>query len=71
MKKNNWIYCCIISIICRLLGLALIFGFVFGLVWLTGNLACLWLLFLLFAVEWIPVYEFSRRTDDDKSTPNN
>lgn len=53
----------ITSIICRFLGLMGIFGFVFHMIVFTGNLRCLWLLFLLFAVEWIPVYEFKKKED--------
>lgn len=62
--NKNWIVCIITSIICRLVGLIGIFGFVFHMVTFTENLNCLWLLFLLLAVEWIPTYEFKRTSDN-------
>jgi hypothetical protein len=34
-------------------------------VW-TGSLGCLWLLFLLLAVEFVPTYEFKHRKSDDE-----
>ena len=48
----------IASIVCRFLGLIAVLGFVFHMVLFTGSLRCLWLLFLLLAVELIPTYEF-------------
>lgn len=57
---KNWTICIIASIICRLLGLVAVLGFVFHMVLFTGSLRCLWLLFLLFAVGIIPTYEFKR-----------
>ena len=61
-KWNNSI---IVSIICRLLWVLGVLGFVALMVCTTGKLSCLWLLWLLLAVEYIPVYEFkTKRTDD-------
>ena len=63
--KQSWNVSIITSIICRLLGLIVVLAFVFGMVALTGNLHCLWLLFLLLAIEVIPVYEFTRKNIND------
>lgn len=59
--------CIIASIICRLLALVAILAFVFAMVWFTGKLSCLWLLFLLLVVEIVPVYEFKseKESKDD------
>ena len=55
---KNWTVCIIASIICRLLGFVAVLAFVYFMVVLTNSPSCLWLLFLLFAVEIIPTYEF-------------
>lgn len=55
---KNYTACIIASIVCRLLGLVAVLAFVYFMVVLTGKLGCLWLLFLLFAVELVPAYEF-------------
>ena len=64
--NKNWIVCIIAPIICKLLGLVGVLGFVFHMVLFTGNLRCLWLLFLLLAVELVPTYEFKREYTDNK-----
>lgn len=66
--KRSWNVCIITSIICRLLALVAVLGFVFALVVITSNLNCLWLLFLLLVVEIIPVYEFKLERDKDVNT---
>ena len=58
--NKNWAVCIIASVLGRLLGLAVIFGFVFHMVLFTNNLHCLWLLFLILAVDYVPTYEFKR-----------
>jgi hypothetical protein len=63
---KNWTTCIIASIVCRLLGLVAVLAFVYFMVVLTGSLGCLWLLFLLLAVELIPTYEFKHKNSDDK-----
>ena len=68
--SKNWTFCIITSIICRLLGLLTILGFVFHMVLFTGSLHCLWLLFLLFAVDIIPTYEFKRDFPINKENKN-
>ncbi len=64
--SKNWTACIIASIICRLLGLVAVLAFVFAMVVFTGSLHCLWLLFLLLAVEFVPTYEFKREFPIDK-----
>lgn len=56
--NKNWTVCIIASIVCRLLGLVAVLAFVFAMVVFTGSLHCLWLLFLLLAVDIVPIYEF-------------
>ena len=68
---KNWTACIIASIICRLLGLVAVLAFVYFMVVLTGSLGCLWLLFLLLAVELVPTYEFKRTTDELNKGENN
>ena len=58
--NKNWIICIIASIICRLLAIVAILAFVYFMVVFSGSLHCLWLLFLLFAVDLVPTYEFKR-----------
>lgn len=58
--NKNWVPGIIASIVCRLLGLVAILGFIFGLIIFTGNLHCLWLLFLVLILDYIPVYTFER-----------
>ena len=58
--NKNWTACIIASIVCRLLGLVAVLAFVYFMVVFSGSLHCLWLLFLLFAVDLIPTYEFKR-----------
>ena len=60
---KNWNACIIVSIVCRLLGVISILAFVYAMVVYTGSLKCLWLLFLLLAVELIPVYEFKHKDE--------
>lgn len=57
---RSWNSSIIASIICRLVGMIAVLAFVYAMVVFTGSLACLWLLFLLFTVEFIPTYEFKR-----------
>ena len=64
---KNWTACIIASIVCRLLGLVAVLAFVYFMVIFTGSLGCLWLLFLLLAVELIPTYEFKHKTSDDEN----
>lgn len=69
---KNWTACIIASIVCRLLGLVAILAFVYFMIILTGSLGCLWLLFLILAVEFIPTYEFkSGEVDKDKKENKN
>jgi hypothetical protein len=63
---KNWTASIITSIICRLIGLIAVLVFVYLMVVLTGKLSCLWLLFLLFAVELVPTYEFKTKNSEDK-----
>lgn len=65
-KWKDWKACIIASVICRLLALVAILAFVFAMVWFTGKLSCLWLLFLLLVVEIVPTYEFSSERKDDR-----
>lgn len=58
--NKNWTVCIITSIICRFLALAAVLVFVHFMVVFSGSLYCLWLLFLLFAVDLVPTYEFKR-----------
>ena len=64
---KNWTACIIASIVCRLLGLVAVLAFVYFMVIFTGSLGCLWLLFLLLAVELIPTYEFKHKTSDEEN----
>lgn len=64
--NRNWIICIIASIICRLLAIVAILAFVYFMVVFSGSLHCLWLLFLLFAVDLVPTYEFKREFPIDK-----
>lgn len=68
--NKNWTFCIIASIICRLLGLVAVLGFVFHMVLFTGSLHCLWLLFLLLAVDIVPTYEFKREFPINKENKN-
>ena len=65
---KNWTVCIITSIVCRLLGLMAILAFVYFMVVLTGSLGCLWLLFLILTVDYIPTYEFKHKTSDEEDT---
>lgn len=47
----------IFSIIGRVIALALILAFVFGVVYITSNTKFLWLLFLIFCIDYVPIYE--------------
>ena len=64
--NKSWTVCIITSIICRLLGLVAVLAFVFAMVVVTGSLHCLWLLFLLLAVDIVPTYEFKREFPIEK-----
>ena len=55
---KNWTACIIVSIVCRLVALIAVLAFVYFMVVLSGSLHCLWLLWLLLAVELVPTYEF-------------
>lgn len=59
--NKNWTACIITSIVARFFGLAAVLAFVSLMVIHTGSLGCLWLLFLLLAVELIPTYEFKHK----------
>ena len=65
---KNWTICIIASIVCRLLGLMAILAFVYFMVVLTGSLGCLWLLFLILTIDYIPTYEFKHKTSDEEDT---
>jgi hypothetical protein len=67
---KNWTACVIASIVCRLLGLVAVLAFVYFMVVLTSSILCLWLLFLLFAVDIVPTYEFKREFPIDKENKN-
>lgn len=64
--NKNWTMCIVASIVCRLLGLLAVLAFVYFMVAFTGSLGCLWLLFLLLAVELIPTYEFKHKTSNEE-----
>ena len=68
---KNWTVCIIASIVCRLLGLVAILAFVYFMVVLTGSLGCLWLLFLILTVDYIPTYEFNRKTSGEENKEKN
>ena len=67
---KNWTASIIASIICRLLGLTAVLGFVFHMVLFTGSLGCLWLLFLLLVVELVPTYEFKHESNKENKNGN-
>ena len=67
---KNWNACIIASIVCKLLGLVSVLAFVYLMVVFTGSLHCLWLLFLLLAVDTIPTYEFKREFPVNKENKN-
>lgn len=69
--NKNWTVCIVASIISRLLALIAVLGFVFHMVIWTNNLHCLWLLFLLFAVELVPTYEFKTKNSENKGAKTN
>ena len=64
--NKSWTACIIASIVCRLLGLVAILAFVYFMIVFTGSLKCLWLLFLVLAVECIPAYEFKSDNSENK-----
>jgi hypothetical protein len=69
--NKNLIPAIIITVICKLLALIAILGFVLFMITFTGKLACLWLLWLLLAVDFIPTYEIKTQpTDTPKETKN-
>lgn len=61
----------IASIVCRLIGLLAVLAFVYFMVVLTGKLGCLWLLFLILAVDYIPTYEFTHKSSDKENKEKN
>jgi hypothetical protein len=63
---KNWNVCIIASIICRLLGLVAVLAFVFAMVVFTGSLHCLWLLFLILILDYIPVYNYKSDNSENK-----
>ena len=63
---KNWTACIIASIVCKLLGLIAVLAFVYFMVIFTGSLHCLWLLFLLLAVDIVPAYEYKSNNSKDK-----
>ena len=65
---KNWTACIITSIVCRLLGLVAVLAFVYFMVVFAGSLHCLWLLFLLLAVEIVPTYKFEHKTSKEENT---
>jgi hypothetical protein len=64
--KENSMKAIIISLICRTLIFISILGFVFGICYFTKNLNYLWLLWLLFGVWFIPIYEQKRTLKKDE-----
>jgi hypothetical protein len=68
--NKNWNVCIIASIICKLLAIVAILAFVYFMVVFSGSLHCLWLLFLLFAVDLVPTYEFKREFPINKENKN-
>lgn len=48
----------IISIICRTIAIIAVLAFVFGLVYISGSYSFLWLLLLIIACTFIPVYAY-------------
>lgn len=68
--NKNWTACIIASIICRFFAIVAILAFVCFMVVFSGSLHCLWLLFLLFAAELVPAYEFKREFPVDKENKN-
>ena len=68
---KNYTSCIIASIVCRLLGLVAVLAFVYFMVVLTGKLGCLWLLFLILAVDYIPTYEFTHKSSDEENKEKN
>jgi len=68
--NKNWNASIITSIICRLLAVVAILAFVCFMVVFSGSLHCLWLLFLLFAAELVPTYEFKREFPINKENKN-
>lgn len=68
--NKNWNASIITSIICRLLAVVAVLAFVYFMVVFSGSLHCLWLLFLLFAVDLVPTYEFKREFPIDKENKN-
>lgn len=71
---KNWTTCIIASIVCRLLGLVAVLAFVYFMVTYTGKLGCLWLIWLVLAVDFIPTYEVKNNSDrnniEDKKDGN-
>ena len=68
--NKSWTICIIASIICRFFALVAVLAFVYFMVVLTDSLNCLWLLFLLLAVDVIPTYEFKREFPIKKENKN-
>lgn len=66
--NKSWNLGIVMSVIGRLLGVIAILAFVFAMVVFTGKLTCLWLLFLLLTVEFIPVYTF--KTENQRAVPS-
>lgn len=72
--NKNWNAVIVTSLICRLLAIMAILAFVYFMVVFSSSLHCLWLLFLLFAVDIVPTYEFKREfpiTKENKDGKNN
>jgi hypothetical protein len=68
---KNWTTCIIASIVCRLLGLVAILSFVYFMVVFTGSLHCLWLLFLILILDYIPAYEIkNKNVENEGDQPN-
>lgn len=67
---KNWNASIITSIICRLLAIVAVLIFVYLMVVFTGSLSCLWLLFLLLAVELVPTYEYKHNYNENGDKPN-
>lgn len=71
--NKNWNVGIIASIMGRLLGIIAILAFVYLMVALTSSFGCLWLLFLLLVVDFIPIYSFERdynKNPDKKENKN-
>lgn len=64
---KRWNASIIASIICKFLCILAVLSFVYLMVVFTGKLSCLWLLWLVLAVEFIPTYEFTSNVPKEEA----